>query len=89
MSHQWEDGEWWREFRNPDDGATRRQRLLQGVTLLRLGYIDAQGARHDSWPATGGALALPAAVDLVLDAPGYPELRRVILPPGSEGQRDD
>lgn len=89
VSHQWEDGEWWREFRNPDDGATRRQRLLQGITLLRLGYIDAQGVRHDSWPAGGGALVLPAAVDLVIDAPGYPELRRVILLPGGEGQRDD
>ncbi|WP_165675612.1 type II secretion system minor pseudopilin GspJ [Metapseudomonas otitidis] len=89
VSHQWEDGEWWREFRNPDDGATRRQRLLQGITLLRLGYIDAQGMRHDSWPAGGGALVLPAAVDLVIDAPGYPELRRVILLPGGEGQRDE
>lgn len=89
VSHQWEDGEWWREFRNPDDGSARRQRLLQGVALLRLGYIDARGMRHDSWPASGGALALPAALDLVIDAPGYPELRRVILLPGGEDQADE
>nr|WP_260627460.1 hypothetical protein [Pseudomonas protegens] len=37
-------------------------------------FIDALGEPHDSWPVSGEALSLPAAVDIELSArfPEYP-----------------
>ncbi|HFK8588626.1 type II secretion system protein GspJ [Pseudomonas aeruginosa] len=69
--------------------ASHSQRLLEGVTLKRLSYVDAQGQPHPAWPALGAALSLPQAIDIEFDAPGYPGLRRVILLPGSQVRDDE
>ncbi|WAG78446.1 type II secretion system minor pseudopilin GspJ [Metapseudomonas furukawaii] len=91
VEHRWEQGQWWREFRPLEGGVLRRQRLLDGVTLRRLQYVDAAGRLQDAWPAAGEPLSLPRALVLELDAPGFPELRRVILLPGADTEptRDD
>lgn len=81
VEHRWEQGQWLRAYRG-DNGAEHSQRLLEGVELTRLRYIDDQGQPTDAWPAGGGPLNLPRALEIELDAPGYPGLRRVILLPG-------
>lgn len=88
VEHHWEQGQWLREYRSADGGPSYRQRLLDGVELTTLRYIDGQGRAVDAWPSTGGPLSLPRALEIELDAPGYPALRRVILMPGVEAQAD-
>ncbi|MGE7957935.1 type II secretion system minor pseudopilin GspJ [Pseudomonas sp. NPDC089530] len=91
VSHRWSDGQWLREYRSPVPGpalpgAASQQLLLEGVRLERLRYIDAQGQAHPNWPVGQAPLSLPQAIELELDAPGFPGLRRVILLPGFKGQ---
>ena len=69
----------------PSPGKVRQQRLLDGVHLKHLRYIDANGTAHSAWPALSLPLSLPQAIEIELDAPGYPDIRRVILLPGFQG----
>ncbi|MEQ6707763.1 type II secretion system minor pseudopilin GspJ [Pseudomonas aeruginosa] len=94
VAYRWQDDAWVREYRSPPDRdqsvtASHSQRLLEGVTLKRLSYVDAQGQPHPAWPVLGAALSLPQAIDIEFDAPGYPGLRRVILLPGSQVRDDE
>ncbi|AOE87593.1 type II secretion system minor pseudopilin GspJ [Pseudomonas sp. TCU-HL1] len=93
VSHTWRDGEWLRQYRSPPERELETpplhsQRLLDGIRLIRLRYLDSQGEGHDNWPAGSSPLSLPQALELELDAPGYPAIRRVILLPGYEGDGD-
>ncbi|MGR6738012.1 type II secretion system minor pseudopilin GspJ [Pseudomonas chlororaphis] len=90
VTYRWNDGQWLREYRSPVDGpdlsgTAAQQVLLDGVRLERLRYIDDQGKAHPNWPVGQAPLSLPQAIELELDAPGYPGLRRVILLPGFKG----
>ena len=95
VSHRWQDGTWLRETRalsqppadpdarqRPIGPSSQQQQLLTGVQLTRLRLIDGLGQAHESWPASSESLSLPAALEIELDAPGYPQVRRVILLPG-------
>ncbi|MGR4041312.1 type II secretion system minor pseudopilin GspJ [Pseudomonas sp. 910_21] len=95
VSHRWQDGVWLRETRalsqaiaepgaqeRPVGPTRQQQQLLSGVQLTRLRFIDAQGQAHEHWPVGTESLSLPAALEIELDAPGYPQVRRVILLPG-------
>jgi general secretion pathway protein J len=87
ITHHWSNGQWIREYRspmvepqNPED--LKHQKLLEGVYLKGLLYIDTLGQRHPNWPADETALSLPQAIEIEIDAPGYPNVRRVIFLPG-------
>lgn len=87
VRHLWLDEQWLRETLPLDDGKPgvaqpQRQVLLDGVRLSRLRYIDGHGQPHTGWPADEQKLGLPGALEIVIDAPGFPDIRRVILMPG-------
>jgi len=89
-NHRLSDGEWLRETQGLEPGSiSQTQSLLSGVELIHLRFIDGQGQAHDSWPIGSQALSLPAAVDIALNAPGYPNIRRVILLPGGTEVAED
>lgn len=93
VHHSWSDGLWQRDYRSLpgrelESRDSHAQSLLQGVTLKRLQYIDHEGRAHDAWPVGSLPLSLPQALELELDVPGYPDMRRVILMPGHEGADD-
>ncbi|MCO6056632.1 type II secretion system minor pseudopilin GspJ [Pseudomonas sp. MOB-449] len=93
VRHEWREGEWLRQYhsqpeRELDTPTLHNQRLLDGIRLIRLRYIDSQGEGHDYWPVGSSPLSLPQALELELDAPGYPAIRRVILLPGFTGEGD-
>lgn len=89
-NHRLSDGEWLRETQGLEPGSiSQAQSLLSGVELIHLRFIDGQGQAHDSWPVGSQALSLPAAVDIALNAPGYPNIRRVILLPGGTEAAED
>ncbi|MCE4057114.1 type II secretion system minor pseudopilin GspJ [Pseudomonas sp. Au-Pse12] len=89
-NHRLSDGEWLRETQGLEPGSiSQAQSLLSGVELIHLRFIDGQGQAHDSWPVGSQALSLPAAVDIALNAPGYPNIRRVILLPGGTEVAED
>lgn len=90
VNHRWSQGQWLRDYhpltgQAPLPGEVRQQRLLDGVHLKHLRYIDANGTAHSAWPALSLPLSLPQAIEIELDAPGYPDIRRVILLPGFQG----
>ena len=83
VRHLWRDEQWLREtLPLPGSGRVSRQVLLDGVNLTRLRYIDGHGRPHTGWPADGQTLGLPGALEIVVDAPGLQDIRRVILMPG-------
>jgi general secretion pathway protein J len=95
VSHRWQDGVWLRDTRplsqaiaepsarqRPSGPSSQQQQLLSGVQLKYLRYIDSLGQAHEHWPVGSESLSLPAALEIELDAPGYPQVRRVILLPG-------
>lgn len=95
VHHTWRDGNWQREAGSPPnqestlseqqkDPNARSQRLLAGITLKQLRYIDIAGQPHATWPLEGAALALPMAIELIIDVPGFAAIRRVILLPGQQ-----
>ncbi|MFK0089233.1 type II secretion system minor pseudopilin GspJ [Pseudomonas sp. NPDC090755] len=93
VSHSWHDGTWLRQYRSLPGRELQTpqahlQRLLEGIRLKRLRYIDGKGRIHDAWPVVSSPLSLPQAVVLELDVPGFPDLRRVILLSGYEGPGD-
>lgn len=93
VSHAWRDGQWLRQYRSPparelEAPPLHSQRLLDGIRLIRLRYIDSRGEGHENWPVASSPLSLPQALELELDAPGYPAFRRVILLPGFTGEDD-
>lgn len=90
VSHHFGDGQWLRESQGLEQGSlSQAQSLLSEVELIHLRFIDAAGQPHDSWPISGEALSLPAAVDIELSAPGFPNIRRVILLPGGAEADED
>lgn len=94
VSYRWSGGQWLRQYRSPEaDPAlasnAAQQTLLDGVRLKHLSYIDAQGQNHSNWPIDGAMLSLPRAIEVEFDAPGYPDLRRVILLSGFKEQEHD
>ncbi|MCK3838879.1 MULTISPECIES: type II secretion system minor pseudopilin GspJ [Pseudomonas] len=87
VQYDWGNGTWTREYRVAPQRESQQpplvvQQLLNDVKLIQLSYIDHNGHPHSHWPIDGSALSLPNAVDIQLDAAGYPGLRRVILLPG-------
>lgn len=92
--YHWNDGQWLRQYRSPEaepatQGNSAQQKLLDGVKLKHLSYIDDKGKEHPNWPIDQAVLSLPRAIELEFDAPGYPSIRRVILLPGLKGQEHD
>lgn len=87
VSYRWQDDAWIREYRSPperdqDVPAGHSQRLLEGVALKRLGYVDAHGRtprlarpRRAAEPATGDRHRVRRAW-LSRPAPGRPAARR-------------
>ncbi|WP_271409329.1 type II secretion system minor pseudopilin GspJ [Pseudomonas sp. Q1-7] len=93
IRHDWSDGQWLREYRGQpgrelENSESHAQRLLDGVTLKRLRYIDHEGRSYGGWPVGSSPLSLPQALELELDVPGYPDIRRVVLLPGYPGADD-
>ncbi|MBN3966162.1 type II secretion system minor pseudopilin GspJ [Pseudomonas gregormendelii] len=87
VRHLWRDQQWLRETLplpggEPGGAQPQLQVLLKGVRLKRLRYVDGHGQAHTGWPADGQTLGLPGALEIVIDAPGFPDIRRVILMPG-------
>ena len=77
---------YWSVLDQAQDSQPQVQQALQGVTRLQLRYLDGVGGWHDSWPAPGGQadealVALPRAVELVLEHRRYGELRRLLRLP--------
>ncbi|WP_426128988.1 hypothetical protein [Pseudomonas sp. DWP1b1] len=91
VKHRWDDGQWRREYRSPNEspaltGSAGQQLLLDGIRLERLRHIDPRGQAHLNWPVGHAPLSLPQAIELEFDAPRHPGLQRVILLPGFKGQ---
>jgi general secretion pathway protein J len=97
VNHRWQDGLWLRESQalssaahaSTTGPAVFQQQLLQGVELKSLRFIDGAGEVHDFWPAGSEQLTLPVAIELELSAPGYPDIRRVLLLPGDPAAEDE
>lgn len=94
VSYRWSGGQWLRQYRSHEAdpalaGNAAQQTLLDGVRLKHLSYIDAQGQDHPNWPIDQAMLSLPKAIEVEFDAPGYPDMRRVILLSGFKGQEHD
>ncbi|MEK1942163.1 MAG: type II secretion system minor pseudopilin GspJ [Pseudomonas sp.] len=94
VHHYWQDGIWRRDYQSPPTEAGKAleqqtssrlsQTLLSEVTVKQLRYIDFAGQPHATWPIQGTPLSLPIAIELVVNAPGFSDIRRVILLPGQQ-----
>ncbi len=94
VRHYWQDGLWRRDYQSPPTDAGKSleqntssmlsQKLLSDVTVKQLRYIDLAGQPHTTWPIQGAPLSLPLAIELVVDAPGFSDIHRVILLPGQQ-----
>ncbi|MNN18037.1 Type II secretion system protein J precursor [compost metagenome] len=67
----------------PQDSLPQVQNALDGVTAMKLRYMDDNGDWQDSWPPAGLAEderlgRLPRALELTLEHRRYGELRRVL-----------
>ncbi len=74
---------YWTVLDQSQDSLPQVQDALEGVTALRLRYMDASGGWQDSWPAAGlpedeRLERLPRALELTLEHRRYGELRRVL-----------
>ncbi|TIH09243.1 type II secretion system minor pseudopilin GspJ [Pseudomonas leptonychotis] len=84
---QWQ-RQYWTVLDQAQDSELQVQQALDGVTRLQLRYRDQEGAWHDSWPPAeknpaDALLALPQAVELIIEHRRYGELRRLLrLPEG-------
>jgi len=89
---------YWQVLDRAQDSQPRVQQALEGVTALRMRYLDKDGAWQTAWPARADDTSdrlerLPRAVELVLTHRRYGELRRLIRladgkkkePPGANG----
>jgi general secretion pathway protein J len=88
---QWQ-RRYWNVLDQAQDSQPQVQQALQGVTRLQLRYLDGSGSWHDSWPPPGGRsdealVALPRALELVLEHRRYGELRRLLRLPDLPPQR--
>lgn len=93
---QLEDGVWQRQYWSVVDRAQDSepsvQQALNGVTAVKLRYLNDEGQWLESWPAAGEQEALrltrlPQAVELVLEHRRYGEVRRLLrLPEGPSKQ---
>ncbi|MDT4863728.1 Type II secretion system protein J [compost metagenome] len=79
---QWQ-RRYWNVLDQAQDSQPQVQQALDGVTAMRLRYLDGDGSWLDSWPPTGTTgeaqlTGLPRAVELVLEHRRYGELRRLL-----------
>ncbi|WP_271411724.1 type II secretion system minor pseudopilin GspJ [Pseudomonas sp. Q1-7] len=93
---------YWTVLDQAQDSLPRVQNALEGVTAMKLRYLDGNGDWQDSWPPAGPAAderldRLPRALELSLEHRRYGELRRVLrlvetpprqLPQAGDGQPD-
>ena len=79
---------YWTVLDQAQDSQPQVQQALDGVTRLQLRYRDQEGTWHSSWPPeqknpADALIALPQAVELILEHRRYGELRRLLrLPEG-------
>lgn len=84
---QWQ-RRYWTVLDQAQDSQPQVQQALDGVTSVRLRYLDSKFAWVDSWPPTEGEAnerlqGLPLGVELVLEHRHFGELRRILrLPDG-------
>ncbi|WP_439888967.1 type II secretion system minor pseudopilin GspJ [Pseudomonas sp. MBLB4123] len=88
---QWQ-RRYWNVLDQAQDSQPQIQQALQGVTRLRLRYLDGAGTWRDSWPPQDGRseevlTLLPQAVELILEHRRYGELRRLLRLPDAPPQR--
>ncbi|MFZ6047121.1 type II secretion system minor pseudopilin GspJ [Pseudomonas sp. CR3202] len=74
---------YWTVLDQSQDSLPQVQNALEGVTALRLRYMDDSGDWQDSWPPAGlpeeaRLDRLPRALELTLEHRRYGELRRVL-----------
>lgn len=79
---QWQ-RRYWNVLDQAQDSQPQVQQALDGVTAMRLRYLDGDGSWLDSWPPTGitgeaRLTGLPRAIELVLEHRRYGELRRLL-----------
>lgn len=95
VNHSWLNGQWLRETKSltsapeSEQGAGNVQTLMQDVELVGLSFIDDNGEAHPFWPSGSERLTLPTAIELQLNAPGYPDIRRLILLPGDAIEQEE
>lgn len=82
---QWQ-RRYWNVLDQAQDSQPQVQQALDGVTGMRVRYLDGDGSWLDHWPPSGISgeaqlSALPQAVELVLEHRRYGELRRVLRLP--------
>lgn len=82
---QWQ-RRYWNVLDQAQDSQPQVQQALDGVTALRLRYLDGDGNWLDSWPPAGTTgearlIGLPRAIELVLEHRRYGELRRLLRLP--------
>lgn len=79
---------YWTVLDQAQDSQPQVQQALDGVTRLQMRYRDQKGTWHNSWPPeqknpADALIALPQAVELILEHRRYGELRRLLrLPEG-------
>lgn len=84
---QWQ-RQYWTVLDQAQDSQPQLQQALDGVISLQLRYLDDKGAWHDSWPVSQqgqdqekSLIALPVAVELLLEHRRYGQLRRLLRLP--------
>jgi general secretion pathway protein J len=82
---QWQ-RRYWNVLDQAQDSQPQVQQALDGVTRMRLRYLDGAGSWHGSWPppGTSGTDALeelPYALELIVEHRRYGELRRLLRLP--------
>jgi general secretion pathway protein J len=82
---QWQ-RRYWNVLDQAQDSQPQVQQALDGVTGMRMRYLDDDGSWLDNWPPAGISgeaqlSALPQAVELVLEHRRYGELRRLLRLP--------
>lgn len=94
---------YWTVLDQAQDSVPRVQNALEGVTAMKLRYLDGDGDWQDSWPPVGLSDderldRLPRALEWTLEHRRYGELRRVLrlvetpprqLPRAGDNQADD
>jgi general secretion pathway protein J len=82
---QWQ-RQYWTVLDQSQDSQPQVQQALDGVIGLQLRYQDGKGAWHDSWPVPQQdqekeLIALPVALELLLEHRRYGQLRRLLRLP--------
>lgn len=79
---QWQ-RRYWNVLDQAQDSQPQVQQALDGVTAIRLRYLDGEGHWHSSWPPPSASgderlSTLPQALELLLEHRRYGELRRLL-----------